>query len=151
MSERIHCGDSRPRLSVERSSTASSSKPAALGNQLQCRLTDPLVIALAMEELAPSQRRDVAIFVHGFVGDKAQLLAQRGAGVGIGPVFEQQAGEGSIPLPPAEVGLRDNPAKQRGVPAETVGVDLGPGVHVGTAFDEPAGDLNLIEIGADVQ
>ena len=34
--------------------------------------------------------------MYGFVGDEAQALAQRGAGVGFGAVIEQQAGEGSV-------------------------------------------------------
>ena len=50
--------------------------------------------ALPVELLAPSQRSDIAILVHGLIRDKMQLLANGGAGVGIGAVIQQQAGEG---------------------------------------------------------
>jgi len=68
--------------------------------------------ALPVELLAPSHRSDIAILVHGFIRDKMQLLANGGAGIGIGPVVQQQPGEGAVALAPAQIGVVDHAAKQ---------------------------------------
>src|SRR5580692_12325065 len=82
--------------SVQTECAAGSFMAAPLLYQLHRRLADPGVagVAGAVEALAPGERGDVAILVHGFVGDEAEALAQRCARVGVGAVIEQQAGEG---------------------------------------------------------
>ena len=61
-------------------------------------------------------------------------------------MIEQQAGEGSVALQAAEICLRDHTAEQRSVSAESVGVDFGFGVYVGAVRNQPARDLDLVEI-----
>ena len=66
-------------------------------------------------------------------------------------MIQQQAGEGSIPLQSANVRLRDDAAEQGRVTAEAVGIDFGFSVHVRAMLDQPARDLDLVEIDAHVQ
>jgi hypothetical protein len=80
-----------------------------------------------------------------------QLLANAGAGVGIGAVIQQQAGEGAVALASAQVGIVDHAAKQGSVSAESIGIDLRWGTHVGAMLDEPARDLDLVEFDTDMQ
>ena len=61
---------------------------AAFGDQLHCRLVDPIVVTLAVELVAPSQRCDVAVFVHRLVWDEMKLFADRSACIGIGAMIE---------------------------------------------------------------
>ena len=77
-----------------------SHSAAALRDELHCGLAHPGVpgVAGAVKARTPLQWRDVAIFVHRFVGDKAQLLADGRAGIGIGSVIQQEAGKSSILL-----------------------------------------------------
>ena len=58
----------------------------AVCDQLQgCSVHPGVTVgAWVVEALAPGKWRDVAVFVHGLVGDEAQALAQRRTGVGVG-------------------------------------------------------------------
>lgn len=66
-------------------------------------------------------------------------------------MFQEKTGEGGVLLQTADEGLRDDTPKQRCVPAEAVGVDLSAGIYVGSMFDQPAGDLDFIEVDAHMQ
>jgi hypothetical protein len=61
-------------------------------------------------------------------------------------MIQQQAGEAVVPPETDAVWLRDHTTEQRGVAAEAVGVNRGPGVHIGAARDQPARDFDLIII-----
>ena len=77
-----------------------------------------------VEALAPRERSDIAVFVHGFVGDEAQPFAQRRARVGIGTMIEEQASELGVSLAAAAIALRHDAAVQRCMAAKAVGVDF---------------------------
>ena len=66
-------------------------------------------------------------------------------------MIEQKTGEGGVLLQAAEIRLRHHAAEERRVSSEAVGVDFGTGVHIGAVRDQPARDLNLVEVDTDVQ
>ncbi len=148
--------DSRLGFPVEFSSVGlegRSLSAAALGNQLHGWLAHPSVAggSRTVEALSPRQGSYVAVLVHRLVGDEAQALPQRRAGVRISTVIEQKVSESGIALQTTHVRLRDDAAEQWGVATEAVSIDLGFGIDVRAMIDQPARDLDLVEINAHVQ
>src|SRR5579864_8418428 len=85
------------------------------------------------------------------VSHKAQTLLQRGACVGFGAVIQQELRESSASLPATTIGLRHHASEQSRVAAEALAIDLGLRVYICAALDQPARDIDLIEVRADVQ
>ena len=66
-------------------------------------------------------------------------------------MIQQETSEGGIVLQTTKVGLRNHTTKQGRVPAKTVSINFGAGVHVCSVCDQPAGNLDLVKVNAHVQ
>jgi hypothetical protein len=104
-----------------------------------------------MKSLTPGRRCHVTILLHRIVCREAQALAKGCANVGVGAVIEQQLCKCTVLLPATAIGLRHYTSEECGMSAEAVRVDLGLPIHVRAALDQPACDLDFIEIYANMQ
>src|SRR5579862_9563930 len=77
-------------------------------NQVHRRLTDPCVTRRPrpVKLLAPRQRRDITILVHGFVRDESQSLPQRRPGIRVGAMIKQQSRKRGVLLTSTQIRLR---------------------------------------------